>query len=196
MAKPTRDNILDAADELFSMHGYTAVSVDDICKAAGALKGSFYNYFGSKADLAAAVLERNWQEITPKLDAVFSPALSPRERIRVFADGLLHWQEQQSEECQRVCGCTYMTMGSELCTQDEKLRQTLEKISLAYMQYFVQTLTEAKQQNLTEVTDPMAVARQISAFINGLKYQARLTNDLKAMRQDLLPGLERLCAFK
>lgn len=196
MAKPTRDNILDAADELFSLRGYTAVSVDDLCKAAGVLKGSFYNYFDSKADLAAAALERLWLQAKPQLDASFSPALAPHERIRVFADGLLRWQEEQLQDYKRVCGCTYMTMGNELCTQDEKLRQTLEQISLAYTNYFVQTLEDAKKQNLTEVTDPMATARQIVAFINGLKYQARLTNDLSLMRQDLLPGLERFCAFK
>jgi AcrR family transcriptional regulator len=48
--------ILDAAEELFSEHGYSAVSVRDIAKRAGVSHALVHRYIGSKADLFRAVL--------------------------------------------------------------------------------------------------------------------------------------------
>ena len=41
---------------LFNEHGYNACSVLDIAQAAGVPKGSFYNHFKSKEELAAEIL--------------------------------------------------------------------------------------------------------------------------------------------
>lgn len=50
--------ILDAAQELFSEHGYSAVSVRDIAERAGFSHALVHRYLGSKADLFRAVLVR------------------------------------------------------------------------------------------------------------------------------------------
>jgi len=42
--------LLAAARTLFAELGYTVVSVDDLCAAAGIAKGSFYRWFASKDD--------------------------------------------------------------------------------------------------------------------------------------------------
>jgi AcrR family transcriptional regulator len=44
-----RRRLLEAALELFEEHGYEAVGVQDIAHAAGLAKGTFFNYFESKA---------------------------------------------------------------------------------------------------------------------------------------------------
>lgn len=51
-AEETRKKIYEAAKNLFSKHGYDAVSIDEIVKAAGVARGSFYVYFLSKEDLS------------------------------------------------------------------------------------------------------------------------------------------------
>lgn len=59
-----RQAVLDAAVAEFGQHGYAAASLNRILIAAGLSKGAFYYYFDDKADLAAAVLERElarWQ---------------------------------------------------------------------------------------------------------------------------------------
>jgi AcrR family transcriptional regulator len=50
--------LLDAAMLELGEHGYEAASLNRILVAAGLSKGAFYYYFDDKADLAAAVLER------------------------------------------------------------------------------------------------------------------------------------------
>lgn len=54
----TKQQILNAATNLFSCHGFCATSVDDILSAVGLTKGAFYHYFKSKHHLCEAVLDR------------------------------------------------------------------------------------------------------------------------------------------
>lgn len=53
-----RESILDAAVHEFSRHGYAAVTMRDIAKAAGYTAPSLYNYFASKDEIFAAVYQR------------------------------------------------------------------------------------------------------------------------------------------
>ena len=54
--KATTAAILDAAEELFSEHGYAAVSVRDVAARAGVSHALVHRYLGGKADLFRAVL--------------------------------------------------------------------------------------------------------------------------------------------
>src|SRR3954469_13948468 len=54
----TRDDLVAAADELFSANGFHATSVDAVADAAGYTKGAVYSNFASKEDLFFAVYER------------------------------------------------------------------------------------------------------------------------------------------
>ncbi|MGD0603539.1 MAG: TetR/AcrR family transcriptional regulator [Streptosporangiaceae bacterium] len=48
--------LLRAAEELFGEHSYHQTTVAGICARAGMATGSFYSYFGSKAEIFAAVV--------------------------------------------------------------------------------------------------------------------------------------------
>jgi AcrR family transcriptional regulator/DNA-binding transcriptional MerR regulator len=49
------DLLVDAGLAAFSRHGYSDVSIDDVCRTAVIAKGSFYRYFTSKEELFFAV---------------------------------------------------------------------------------------------------------------------------------------------
>src|ERR1039457_1300320 len=53
-----REEIVESALVEFHRRGFTACSVEDITRAAGVPKGSFYNHFKSKEDLGAEVVRR------------------------------------------------------------------------------------------------------------------------------------------
>ena len=57
-----KERLTDAAMELMWENSYGATSVDAICERAGAKKGSFYYFFKSKSELAAAALEADWNK--------------------------------------------------------------------------------------------------------------------------------------
>lgn len=55
--------ILDAAAEIFAARGYAGARVDEIAASAGMNKRLLYHYVGAKAELLAAVLTRQAQEL-------------------------------------------------------------------------------------------------------------------------------------
>src|SRR5207247_9231252 len=70
-----RDRIIASAAELFHNNGYNATGIDQILKTARATKGSFHHHFGSKKEIALAVIKANVapkfnrRMITPVIDA-------------------------------------------------------------------------------------------------------------------------------
>src|SRR4051812_41854849 len=48
----SKAKLLDAALQVIRAKGYSATTVDDVCRAAGLTKGSFFHHFESKQELA------------------------------------------------------------------------------------------------------------------------------------------------
>ena len=91
-----REEILDAAAELFTTRGYTSTSTRVIAEAVGVRQASLYHYFKTKDDILSALLH---QTVTPTLEfieqlATADPPLTPAEKLHALAsfDGaqLLH----------------------------------------------------------------------------------------------------------
>ncbi len=67
-ASSAKLKLLNAALALFRERGYTDTSVDDLCRAAGVTKGTFFHYFSSKEALALAAIQ-HWNDMTGALFA-------------------------------------------------------------------------------------------------------------------------------
>ena len=82
-----RTKLLDAALAVIRARGYSASTVDDICREAGVTKGAFFHYFKSKEDLAIAAAQ-HWNEVTGTLfaGAPYQTVVDPRERILAYID--------------------------------------------------------------------------------------------------------------
>ncbi|WP_040949774.1 TetR/AcrR family transcriptional regulator [Gorillibacterium massiliense] len=57
-AEERRNEILDAADELFSQKGFDGTSTNDILEKVGIARGTLYYHFKSKEDIMDALIER------------------------------------------------------------------------------------------------------------------------------------------
>ena len=53
-----RDQILDAANELFAERGYDEVTIEDVAKSAGVARGLVHHYFGGRKEVFIALVER------------------------------------------------------------------------------------------------------------------------------------------
>ena len=53
-----RDAFVDVAERMIQLKGYDSLSIQEILDELGASKGAFYHYFGSKAALLEAVIDR------------------------------------------------------------------------------------------------------------------------------------------
>lgn len=82
-----RDEILDAAGELFTTTGYAGTSTRAIAEAVGVRQASLYHYFKTKDDILCALLE---QTVAPTLEFIPSllgtePALTADEHLHALA---------------------------------------------------------------------------------------------------------------
>lgn len=79
----TRDELLAAAAELFTTHGYAATTTRAVAERAGMRQATMYHYFGGKEDLLAELLEST---VTPSLALarrlLADDGRAPEERLR------------------------------------------------------------------------------------------------------------------
>jgi AcrR family transcriptional regulator len=68
-----KDMIIEAAEELFSKHGYHNTQVMDIVKAVGMSAGTFYNYFKDKRDLFGQITSHNLEELRVRIKKLREP---------------------------------------------------------------------------------------------------------------------------
>jgi AcrR family transcriptional regulator len=66
----TREQLIVAAEAAFTELGYSATSIQRICRAAGVSVGSFYNHFDHKPGVTFQVLERSSERLVQTLGSV------------------------------------------------------------------------------------------------------------------------------
>ncbi|MDF9837340.1 MULTISPECIES: TetR/AcrR family transcriptional regulator [unclassified Breznakia] len=74
-----KNEILDTAEKLFITKGYEKTTINDILKAIGIAKGTFYHYFISKEEVLDAVIMRIIEQ-----DMIVAKKIANRKDIRPF----------------------------------------------------------------------------------------------------------------
>ena len=77
-----KQQLVDAAAELFAANGYAATRIQDICRRAGVAKGLFYWYFPTKEELFAELVRTMRQRLRKAQAAAMDPDADPLTRIR------------------------------------------------------------------------------------------------------------------
>src|SRR3989454_11994634 len=154
-----KERLTDAAMDLIWHNSYGATSVDAICERAGAKKGSFYYFFKSKSELAAAALEADWNKKKTQMDAIFSPTVPPLERFERYFDFVHDRLAELQKKCGSILGCPFVSVGSEVSTQDQVVRNTVDRILDHKINYFISAIRDAHAQGLINAPNPEAKAR-------------------------------------
>ncbi len=94
--------MLEAAEELFAAHGFTAVSVRDIAKQAGVSHALVHRYLGNKDDIYRKVLQRNedvmlavaagTDDLLEAVGHMFREGRARRRYLRLVTHSALHGQ--------------------------------------------------------------------------------------------------------
>jgi AcrR family transcriptional regulator len=84
----TREELVEAADRLFTTNGFHATSVDAVADAAGYTKGAVYSNFASKEDLFFAVYERRVDRRAADIEATFAGGETAYDGLERLIAGL------------------------------------------------------------------------------------------------------------
>src|SRR5437899_11915644 len=150
-----KERLMDAAMDLIWENSYGATSVDAICERAGAKKGSFYYFFKSKSELAAAALEADWKKKRSEMDSIFSPTVPPLERLDRYFDFVYQNLSKVRERCGgAILRCSYVSVGSEVSPQDEIVRSKIDEIMDRKLNYFGCAVRDAAAQEAIVTSEP------------------------------------------
>nr|WP_290669858.1 TetR/AcrR family transcriptional regulator [Ardenticatena sp.] len=92
------EEILDAAEALFTQKGYDGTSIKDIIDAVGIARGTLYHHFSSKLDVLDAVVQRRSRAILASFEPLIDdPTLDAPTKLRqLFMQGN-QWKVEHRE---------------------------------------------------------------------------------------------------
>jgi len=187
--------LMEAVADLIWTGSYGSTTIDHICEKAGVKKGSFYYFFDSKADVAAAALDEEWQKHQPELDAIFSSTVPPLERLRRYCEYGYKIQADCLEECGHVLGCPLFTLGSEISTQEDRLQRKVQEILNQKRKYLESSVRDAHAAGLIDAPDAVSKANMLFSYYQGLAMEARIQNNLDVMK-DAVRGTYELLGIQ
>ena len=185
---PSRERLLDAALHEFRSRGYAATTVDDLCRAAGVGKGSFFHHFPSKEALALEAVG-HWNATTSALfaQAPYHAPADPRERVLAYVDFRAALLDGELADVTCLLG----TIVQETWDSHPALRDACRAGIEAHASTLVQDIAEAKSRYAPGADwSPQGVALFTQAALQGAFILAKAQGGASAAR-DAISHLRR-----
>jgi TetR/AcrR family transcriptional regulator, transcriptional repressor for nem operon len=174
-----RASIIDAAATLMYQNGISMTSLDDVLAAAGSGKSQLYHYFDSKADLVAAVIERQLELVLAR-----QPTLAHIEAW----EGIDAWVSEILATHSAPGGpfaCPLGTMAAEL-KNDPAFRPLLDDAFRRWEAPLARGLQTIQDRGeLVADADPNRLATTVIAALQGGMLLARVRGDIAPLRDTL-----------
>ena len=173
MARPSlREKLASSAVDTLHTLGFKGCSIQDITEAAGVPKGSFFNHFENKEDLAIDALRRYLEGARP--DMLFDESVPPLQRLKNhfgFLSGRLI--EQGFER-----GCMLGLFAAEMTQDYPRMREELRLVFETWCEAVEQVLREAQAAGEVDPRhDPVLLARYVVNSWEGATIRVKLTQD-------------------
>lgn len=186
MTEPsTKERILDAAEAIMLEKSFHAVGLNEILKAVGVPKGSFYHHFNSKEDFGVQMLKHYVADASAyKRRALLSPEpeADPRRRLLTFLESNI----ARLIDSQGKCPCLVLKLASEVADFSEPMRQVLANGSREWDAIVEELIHEGIQQGtIAENTDAATTARLIGSLWTGAMHQAVISRNAEPLRDAL-----------
>ncbi|WP_026283610.1 TetR/AcrR family transcriptional regulator [Rhizobium sp. 2MFCol3.1] len=169
MSGSAREAILAAGRLSAQSHGYGGLNMRELATEVGIKAASIYHHFPSKADLAAAIAERYWQDTKAWLEEVARDEGDPKTSLRKYPQTF----RTSLENGNRLCLGSFL--GAEYDDLPEQVRQQVQTFADVNIAWLAEQLLDA---GLTDKKGSEARARSIFAAIAGAQLLARSRSDI------------------
>lgn len=178
-AAQTRDRIVSCAREVFSRHGVTNTSLEQVAKEAGVTRGAVYWHFRDKADLFMAVRLQTGVLLRFPDAAAGDPLLRIELGLRSALDRLADEKAAQETYEVMLWKCEYIGAFAEV-------RQDLMAAGEQFLADTTALYVAAKQAKLTPPGfDPRLAAQETFCFYAGLLKLWLADESGRALRSDV-----------
>ena len=181
-AQETRNGILDAAERVFSEHGVSRTSLDDIATAAGVTRGAIYWHFKDKSDLFTAMVNR----VTLPMEAMVARSSDdaiedPLASLKACAVTALK-RTVTDPQCQRVFDV--VTHKCEYLGEMASVKRRISSIQKGCVDRAEQAIRNAvKRGQLPASVNPRLAAIGLDALLFGLISNWLANNDYVALER-------------
>ncbi|MBS7539241.1 TetR/AcrR family transcriptional regulator [Ancylobacter lacus] len=178
---PTREKILAAGIRALLEHGYEGTGLGPLLASVDVPKGSFYHFFPSKEDFAAAVLDAYVAHYRAHRLAVFGDATrTPMARLDAY---IVHL-EAEALGGTALAGCLYGVLAQSVGGLGPELRQRLAAAFERWEQDLAALIAEAQQAGEVDpALDPADTAAGLIDFYEGAIVRARAGGGAAAFRR-------------
>ena len=163
-----KQDVLEAAERVFSKHGYAAARMEDVAAEAGVSKGSVYNYFKSKQEMFMEVFHFSQINDRELFDKIVNSNISSREKILKIIETVL-----KRFDAHRNIGKLLMEFWA-TAGRDEfaGFNEVLNNLYSDYLAVLEELISQGQSSGEMEVmTTPKMSARMLVAFLDGLGMQ-------------------------
>lgn len=182
MARPREFDLevaLERATGVFWAKGFEQASLDDLCEATGLNRSSLYAAFGAKRELYLRALARYEDGSAARIAAAFE-GRTVRAGLRAFLAGLI--DSIVAGPGRR--GCFIGNCAAEMARLDRgaaaRVRRSLERIEAAFRKALE---TARARGELPDDAEPAALARFLTAGIQGMRLVGKVNPDRAALEQ-------------
>ena len=151
-----REQLVAEGRELFAQYGLKKTTISDLTEPIGIANGTFYQFFDSKTDLYVEVLEREGDQIAPRILSPLEEYDDPERAIKEFLTALMDEIETNPLVRRLVVEPEEMRMLREYHT-DEELAEDREES----LQYILPYAEEWHKDGAVNGPDPRTVASAI-----------------------------------
>jgi len=186
MARPrqsetTRQRLLDEGVAAFLEHGYHGTGLKEVLDKVSVPKGSFYNYFESKEEFAAATIRHYAECVAGKLRGAIDSAPDPVTGLRRFFESLM----ADFEAAGYVGGCLIANLGGELEGSDI-CRETLASSFRGWRDGIRDALRHGQQLGLVRTDiDALELADLLTEAWEGAVIRMKIERSLDPLRRVL-----------
>ncbi|MDD5134199.1 MAG: TetR/AcrR family transcriptional regulator [Phycisphaerae bacterium] len=157
----TKQKIIAAAKNLFSTHGYSETTIDDIITASGLTKGAFYHYFKSKQLVCIEIIDivqAEYQNIFESLPS----ELNPLEKLRTLIKQILELNASgQWVNCKLM-----LRLSCQMPTLENSVKQKLDGFWKWYIESYLTLIKQSRELKL--ISENLSVRQQTGLVINML----------------------------
>lgn len=180
---PAREKLLEQAQELMLGKGFVATSVDEVCKAAGLTKGSFFHYFKSKEELAKATLDRFFHgQLEMVGRGAFRRSPDPLVRLYGWIDSVIELSRHPAARN----GCLLGNFAQELSETHPDLRAQCARRFAEWTELLKKEFDAAKAKHRPKAKlDTEGLAEHFIAVLQGALILAKAKQDAGVVERHL-----------
>lgn len=190
MTNDTRRHILDTGQAIIGGKGFSAVGLNEILKASGVPKGSFYHYFSSKEAFGEALIESYFTNYLSTMDSLLGrPELCAAERLMSY---FTYWLETQAN-CDPKGRCLVVKLAAEVSDLSEAMRVVLEQGTSQAISRLIDIIQEGiNDRSLPAHLNPQVMATTLYQLWLGASVCAKITHTATPLESALVATEELL----